>query len=94
MRRVVAVVGMMMLCALAGASTAQAGVPACTMTGTSGNDTMFGTPFADVICGLGGNDTLIGLDGNDILVGGPGDERSCSYNTKDIRQDGANRESI
>jgi Ca2+-binding RTX toxin-like protein len=58
-------------------------VKACTISGTSGNDSLKGTSRADVICGLGGNDTIQGLDGNDLLqggeggdtlVGGPGDD--------------------
>lgn len=56
---------------------------ACTITGTSANDTLNGTSRNDVICGLGGNDTIKGLggndtlrgeEGNDTLVGGQGDD--------------------
>lgn len=46
--------------------------PACTITGTPGNDVLAGTTGPDVICGLGGNDLLLGLDGLDILLGGGG----------------------
>jgi hypothetical protein len=45
---------------------------ACTITGTTGDDTLVGTPGPDVICGLGGEDRLEGLGGNDVLDGGPG----------------------
>lgn len=45
---------------------------ACTITGTTGNDTLVGTPGPDVICGLGGDDRLEGLGGDDVLDGGPG----------------------
>ena len=48
--------------------------PACTITGTPGNDVLNGTPGDDVICGLGGNDTLIGNGGDDILLGGAGND--------------------
>lgn len=46
--------------------------PACTITGTNGNDTLVGTTGNDVICGLGGNDTIDGVGGNDIIDGGAG----------------------
>jgi hypothetical protein len=46
--------------------------PACTITGTAGDDTLLGTEGDEVICGLAGNDTIVGLGGNDLLVGGPG----------------------
>ncbi|AHY47968.1 Lipase (class 2) [Rubrobacter radiotolerans] len=45
---------------------------ACTITGTSGNDTLRGTAGRDVICALGGNDRVYGLGGNDVLRGGAG----------------------
>ena len=45
---------------------------ACTITGTSGNDTLEGTPENDIICGLAGNDVLRGLGGDDVLRGGTG----------------------
>lgn len=63
---------------LAGALTWPVGGPdvlathACTITGTTGNDTLVGTPGPDVICGLGGDDRLEGLGGDDVLDGGPG----------------------
>ena len=56
---------------------------ACTISGTTGNDTLRGTARNDVICGLGGadnlkgvggDDKLLGGDGNDILVGGAGND--------------------
>jgi Ca2+-binding RTX toxin-like protein len=46
--------------------------PACTITGTRGDDELEGTRRADVICGLGGVDAISGRKGNDILRGGPG----------------------
>lgn len=53
----------------------EVGLPACTITGTPGNDTLRGTDGNDVICGLGGDDRLIGGLGDDTLLGGPGDDR-------------------
>ncbi|MEU4690520.1 hypothetical protein [Actinoplanes sp. NPDC023714] len=47
---------------------------ACTITGTSGNDTLTGTGSADVICGLGGNDTINGGGGDDIITAGSGND--------------------
>ncbi|MEV0617554.1 calcium-binding protein [Nonomuraea sp. NPDC050404] len=49
-------------------------LPACTITGTSGNDTLNGTSGNDVICGLEGNDTINGGNGNDIISAGFGDD--------------------
>ena len=58
-------------------------LPACTITGTGGNDSLTGTSGPDVICGVGGNDVINGRGGNDFLVGagggdqlvgGPGDD--------------------
>lgn len=45
---------------------------ACTISGTSGDDTLEGTPQDDVICGLAGNDLLLGREGDDVLRGGAG----------------------
>ena len=53
-------------------SAAGTAAPACTIVGTSGNDTLTGTSGNDVICGLGGNDTINGLGGADYLTGGDG----------------------
>ena len=47
-------------------------LPACTMTGTEGDDVLNGTEEPDVICGLGGDDALYGAGGDDVLLGGPG----------------------
>ena len=52
--------------------TVEAPAPACTLTGTPGNDVLTGTPGDDVICGLGGNDRISGGAGNDTLLGGDG----------------------
>lgn len=49
-------------------------VPACTRTGTAGNDSMVGTPGKDVLCGLGGNDTINGVGGDDVLRGDAGND--------------------
>ena len=49
--------------------------PACTISGTAGNDSLVGTAGPDVICGLSGNDSIWGLAGADYIVGGPGDDR-------------------
>jgi probable HAF family extracellular repeat protein len=48
--------------------------PACTITGSFGDDVLNGTSGDDVICGLAGNDTIQGRGGNDTIVGGPGDD--------------------
>ena len=45
---------------------------ACTIVGTSGDNTLNGTTGADVICGLGGNDTIIADAGADTVCGGAG----------------------
>ena len=59
-------------------------LPACTITGTAGNDILFGTNHRDVICGLGGNDILDGLGGNDVLIGGPGNDTLNGGNGNDV----------
>jgi Ca2+-binding RTX toxin-like protein len=61
--------------AIAGPPAGAARAPACTRTGTPGNDVLIGTPGRDVLCGLGGSDVLKGRGGNDILIGGPGADR-------------------
>ena len=48
--------------------------PACTITGTSGDDQLNGTSGDDVICGLAGNDVINGLGGDDVILGGPGND--------------------
>ena len=48
--------------------------PACTITGTAGDDQLTGTAGDDVICGLAGNDTINGLGGDDVILGGPGND--------------------
>ncbi len=58
--------------------------PACTITGTPGDDVLKGTPGNDVICGYGGNDTLHGLGGNDILRGGDGNDTLLGGTGRDI----------
>jgi Ca2+-binding RTX toxin-like protein len=49
--------------------------PACTKTGTVGNDSLVGTSGDDVLCGLGGDDKLDGRGGNDVLLGAEGNDR-------------------
>ena len=49
--------------------------PACTRTGTAGNNTMLGTPGADVMCPLGGDDVVRGRGGPDVIFGGTGNDR-------------------
>lgn len=46
--------------------------PACTITGTAGDDVLHGTSGPDVICGKGGNDQINAMGGNDIVFAGPG----------------------
>ncbi len=65
-------------------STQAASRPACTITGTSGNDVLTGTNGNDVICGLAGHDTINGLGGNDIIIGGPGNDVLSGGSGKDI----------
>jgi Ca2+-binding RTX toxin-like protein len=71
MRRFATVLLMMSAIALMPIHAVDAG-PACTITGTSGDDDLRGTSGHDVICGLGGNDFIQGLGGNDVLYGGSG----------------------
>ena len=47
-------------------------LPACTITGTSGDDTLTGTSGNDTMCGLAGNDTFNGLGGSDTIYPGMG----------------------
>ena len=48
--------------------------PACTITGTSGDDVLTGTSGNDVICGLAGNDVINGAGGDDVILGGQGND--------------------
>lgn len=50
-------------------------VPACTQTGTAGDDTIDGTAGDDVICGGDGNDVIHGGGGDDVIDGGGGDDQ-------------------
>ena len=61
--------------------------PACTVTGTAGDDRLSGTKYDDVICGLGGNDQLRGLAGNDRLIGGAGDDQLLGNAGDDVLTD-------
>ena len=55
--------------------TTPTGGPACTLSGTAGDDTLKGTPSRDVVCGLDGNDSIEGLGGDDLIRGGAGTDR-------------------
>lgn len=65
--------------------------PACTQTGTAGDDVMQGGSGNDVLCGLGGNDTLTGGGGDDLLLGGDGNDTLKGGNGNDTsRGEGGN----
>lgn len=51
-----------------------AGRPACTISGTPGNDVLTGTRGDDVICAGGGNDVVRADDGDDVVYGGTGND--------------------
>ena len=68
--------------------------PACTITGTSGNDRLRGTPGRDVICALGDDDVLAGLGGDDVLYGGSGDDRLDGGAGSDILFGGAGADEL
>jgi Ca2+-binding RTX toxin-like protein len=59
-------------------------LPACTITGTAGDDVLTGTPGKDVICGLDGNDRLYGTAGDDVLIGGFGDDQLFGGGGRDV----------
>jgi Ca2+-binding RTX toxin-like protein len=49
--------------------------PACTITGTNGDDNhLRGTSGPDVICALSGDDEILGLGGDDVIYGGDGQD--------------------
>lgn len=48
--------------------------PACTITGTNGDDLLHGTTGPDVICARRGDDTVEGRDGDDVLRLGQGND--------------------
>ena len=50
-----------------GGGAAQVSRPACTITGTSGDDTLYGTNGPDVICAGRGDDLVYARRGNDIV---------------------------
>ncbi len=66
--------------------------PACTVTGTPGNDILVGTAGPDIICGLGGNDLIIGLDGADTLLGGSGRDTVLGGGGDDLIRGGSERD--
>lgn len=51
---------------------AEAAGKACTIVGTTGDDSLRGTDGDDVICALGGDDKVLGLGGDDVIRGGGG----------------------
>lgn len=59
---------------LAGLPGPVAAQPACTVTGTAGNDVLHGTNDPDVICGFEGDDVIHALGDDDIVYGGPGQD--------------------
>ncbi len=54
--------------------------PACTIEGTTENDTLRGTTGDDVICGHQGSDLMRGLAGDDVILGGKGTD-TASYSS-------------
>lgn len=64
-------------------------VPACTRTGTSGDDILTGTAGRDVVCGLGGRDMLNGAGGDDIVRGGPSNDRLVGGEGRDVLDGGS-----
>ncbi|MEZ5099936.1 MAG: hypothetical protein R3C15_09110 [Thermoleophilia bacterium] len=62
--------------------------PACTITGTGGDDVLVGTPGPDVVCGLGGNDWIDARGGNDVVRGGAGDDRIYGRAGRDVLRGG------
>lgn len=68
--------------------------PACTITGTRGNDLLVGTPGRDVICGGPGNDRIYGQGGNDVLRGGPGNDRIYGRGGNDVIRGGSGNDII
>jgi Ca2+-binding RTX toxin-like protein len=72
---VLALAGVLVVGLQASSTAADAGDPrrpACTITGTDGDDRLNGTSGADVICGKGGSDQIDGRQGDDIIFAGPG----------------------
>lgn len=62
---------------------------ACTIVGTSGNDTLIGTDGNDVICGLGGDDIIQGGPGGDKLFAGDGADALLGGDGNDLLDGGA-----
>lgn len=71
--RIVALATLPALIGLTGTLPAQA-APACTITGTAGDDTIQGTAGDDTICAGDGADFIDGLDGNDTIYGDLGSD--------------------
>jgi len=70
------------------------GRPACTITGTNGDDVLTGTDGRDVICARGGDDTVQSLDGNDVVFGGSGNDSINGGDGDDRLFGGDGRDSI
>jgi len=66
------------------APSAASAAPACTITGTWGDDVLVGTPGDDVICGLGGDDTIDGGGGDDVIYGDYGNDRISGGDGNDV----------
>ncbi|MEV0278565.1 hypothetical protein AB0I22_19585 [Streptomyces sp. NPDC050610] len=75
-------------------TTIESSGPACTITGTSGDDTLNGTNGDDVICGLGGNDTITAGNGNDTVSPGPGNDTASGGNGNDTLIDHAGTDAL
>lgn len=67
---------------------------ACTITGSSGNDTLTGTAGLDVICGLGGDDTITGGGGNDKICGHAGSDTIDGGSGNDLIEGGTGADQI
>jgi len=58
--------------------------PACTITGTEGDDEITGTVGRDFICAGAGNDLVLASGGNDTVFGGRGRDRLIGDSGDDI----------
>jgi uncharacterized repeat protein (TIGR01451 family) len=67
---------------------------ACTITGTSGNETLTGTPGDDVICALGGNDLIRAGGGEDVVRAGAGNDIVYAGGRADIVFGGLGRDTV
>ena len=74
--------------------TVERPAPACTITGTPGNDALVGTPGNDVLCGLGGDDRISGSGGDDVLLGGDGNDLLDGGAGADVIRGGGGRDTV